>query len=105
MGEAKLVNKENSGLVIRVAGFKKGYRKHVAVQNVDLKVRRGEIYGLIGPDGSGKSSLMKAIAGVQTFDAGEVEVFGTAITSERSAEKTKQFIGFMPQGLGLNLYP
>ena len=105
MDETKVVNKENSGLVIRVAGFKKGYRKHVAVQNVDLQVRRGEIYGLIGPDGSGKSSLMKAIAGVQTFDAGEVEVFGIKLTSERTAEKIKHLIGFMPQGLGLNLYP
>ena len=105
MGETKVVKKQDTELVIRVNEFKKAYRKHVAVQNVDLQVRRGEIYGLIGPDGSGKSSLMKAIAGVQTFDAGEVEVFDTGITSERSAEKTKQFIGFMPQGLGLNLYP
>lgn len=103
MGEAEVVGV--SGPIVKVAGFCKSYRKHLAVRGVDLDIQRGEIYGLIGPDGSGKSSLMKAIAGVLTFDAGEVEVFGTKIVSERSAERIKGRIGFMPQGLGLNLYP
>jgi drug efflux transport system ATP-binding protein len=105
MGETKVVEKKDSIPVIRVSGFKKAYRKHVAVCGVDLSVNSGEIYGLIGPDGSGKSTLMKAIAGVLTFDEGEVEIFGTKIISERTAEKIKHLIGFMPQGLGLNLYP
>jgi ABC-2 type transport system ATP-binding protein len=88
-----------------VSQFVKRYKKHVAVQGVDLEVGRGQIYGLIGPDGSGKSSLMKAIAGVLTYDEGTVEVFGTLVDSERAAERVKQRIGFLPQGLGLNLYP
>jgi len=105
MGEAEVVRKTDSNPVVRVKGFKKSYRKHAALRGVDLEIRPGEIYGLIGPDGGGKSTLMKAIAGVLTFDEGEVAVFGTKITSERTAEKIKQFVGFMPQGLGLNLYP
>ena len=92
-------------IIIRVTEFKKQYRRQVAVNGVDLEVRRGEIYGLIGPDGAGKSSLMKAIAGVLTYDGGTVEVFGTVIDSERAAERVKHRIGFLPQGLGLNLYP
>ena len=92
-------------VVVRVSQFVKRYKKHVAVDGVDLTIRKGEIYGLIGPDGSGKSSLMKAVAGVLTYDAGAVEVFGTVVDSERSAERIKPRIGFMPQGLGLNLYP
>jgi len=91
--------------IVTVAGFVKRYKKHVAVDGVDLTVRKGEIYGLIGPDGSGKSSLMKAIAGVLTYDGGAVDVFGTRIDSERAAERVKQRLGFLPQGLGLNLYP
>jgi ABC-2 type transport system ATP-binding protein len=91
--------------IVRVLGFVKRYKKHVAVQGVDLEIKRGEIYGLIGPDGAGKSSLMKAIAGVLTYDEGAVEVFGTLIDSERAAEQVKQQLGFLPQGLGLNLYP
>jgi ABC-2 type transport system ATP-binding protein len=91
--------------IVRVSGFVKRYKKHVAAQGLDLEVRCGEIYGLIGPDGSGKSSLMKAIAGVLSYEAGAVEVFGVPVDSERAAEQVKQRIGFLPQGLGLNLYP
>jgi ABC-2 type transport system ATP-binding protein len=77
----------------------------MAVQGIDLSVRQGEIYGLIGPDGAGKSSLMKVIAGVLSYEAGAVEVFGVKVDSEPAAEKIKHRLGFLPQGLGLNLYP
>ena len=96
---------QHSDTVVSVSGFVKRYKKHVAVQGVDVEIRKGEIYGLIGPDGAGKSSLMKAIAGVLTYDEGTVEVFGTKVDSERAAERVKQRMGFLPQGLGLNLYP
>ena len=96
---------QRSDVIVRVSGFVKRYKKHEAAQGLDLEVRRGEIYGLIGPDGSGKSSLMKAIAGVLSYEAGAVEVFGVPVDSERAAEQVKQRIGFLPQGLGLNLYP
>lgn len=91
--------------VVKVSSFVKRYKKQMAVGGVDLEIRKGEIYGLIGPDGAGKSSLMKAIAGVLTYDEGTVNVFGTLVDSERAAERVKQRIGFLPQGLGLNLYP
>lgn len=91
--------------IVRLSQFVKRYNRHVAVRGVDLEIHRGEIYGLIGPDGAGKSSLMKAIAGVLTYDEGTVEVFGLTVDSERAAELVKQRIGFLPQGLGLNLYP
>ena len=90
--------------IVRVRDFSKSYRKQLAVDGVDLTVNAGEIYGLIGPDGSGKSTLMKAIAGVLTYDGGQIDVFGETIDSEAAAEKIKGRIGFMPQGLGLNLY-
>ncbi len=91
--------------VARISGFVKKYRQNVAVRNLDLEIHAGEIYGLIGPDGAGKSSLIKAMAGVLSFDQGTVNLFGTNIDSEKSAEIVKPRIGFMPQGLGLNLYP
>ena len=43
---------------------------------------------------------MKAVAGVLSFEAGELEVFGIQIDSERAAERIKSRLGFMPQGLG-----
>lgn len=91
--------------VVRVEGFTKRYKKLVAVNGVDLTIKKGEIYGLIGPDGAGKSSLMKAIAGVLSYETGAVEVFGVKVDSEPAAEKIKNRLGFLPQGLGLNLYP
>ncbi len=103
MGQAALVAAAEPPLV-KVNGFVKRYGRRSAVAGVTLHIRRGEIYGLIGPDGAGKSSLMKSIAGVLSFDAGTVEVFGTSLNSEAAAELVKDRLGFMPQGLGLNLY-
>jgi ABC-2 type transport system ATP-binding protein len=103
--QSSILSPQPSDTIVKVSGFVKHYKKQVAVDGVDLEVRKGEVYGLIGPDGSGKSSLMKAIAGVLTYDGGSVEVFGTVIESERAAERVKQRIGFLPQGLGLSLYP
>ncbi len=90
---------------VAVRGFRKRYRRREVVHGVDLCVPRHGIYGLIGPDGAGKSSLMKAVAGVLSYEGGSVEVFGQPVDSERHAERIKPRLGFMPQGLGLNLYP
>jgi ABC-2 type transport system ATP-binding protein len=103
--QSSVLSPHHSDTIVKVSGFVKRYKKQVAVDGVDLEVRKGEIYGLIGPDGAGKSSLMKAIAGVLTYDEGRVEVFETLVDSERAAELVKERIGFLPQGLGLNLYP
>ncbi|MBW2684270.1 MAG: ATP-binding cassette domain-containing protein, partial [Deltaproteobacteria bacterium] len=94
MGQASLVEQHNSVPAVRVDDFRKSYRKRRAVDGVDFVVQPGEIYGLIGPDGAGKSSLMKAIAGVLTYDDGKVEVFGIQLDSEAAAEKIKGRIGF-----------
>ena len=90
--------------VVRVRGVEKAYGGQNALEGVDLEVERCQIYGLLGPDGAGKSTLMKVVSGVLRHDRGDVEVFGTTVDSERSAELVKDRIGFMPQGLGQNLY-
>jgi ABC-2 type transport system ATP-binding protein len=105
LNEGVVTSTSADDVVVRVQGFGKRYGGREAVSGVDLVVCRGEIYGLIGPDGAGKSTLMKAIAAVLAHDTGEVEVFGTNVRDERSAERVKDRLGFMPQGLGLSLYP
>ena len=105
MGEAALVARETAGPLVRVSGFSKRYRGRVAADGIDLELQAGEVFGLVGPDGAGKSSLMKAVAGVLAFDAGRIDVFGVSLESEAACERVKGRIGFMPQGLGLNLYP
>ncbi|HJV86231.1 MAG TPA: ATP-binding cassette domain-containing protein [Noviherbaspirillum sp.] len=100
MGPSPLVASD----VIRVEGFTKKYGTTHAAGDVNLHVRRGELFGLIGSDGAGKSSLLKSIAGVQTFDAGTVNVLGVSLDSDAACERIKDRIGLMPQGLGQNLY-
>jgi ABC-2 type transport system ATP-binding protein len=96
---------EGPAAVVAVEHLVKRYGARTAVRDVSLAVPRGRIYGLIGPDGAGKSSVLKAIAGVLVHDGGSVRVFDTLLDSERAADRVKGRLGFMPQGLGLNLYP
>lgn len=90
--------------VVLAHALMKSYGSSIAMDGIDLQVDSGEIYGLIGPDGAGKSSLLKSVAGVLAHDGGALQVFGTLINSEKSSELIKDRIGLMPQGLGQNLY-
>ncbi len=79
------------------------YKKHIGIKSASFAAKSGEIIGFIGADGSGKSSLMHAIAGVIRF-LGEISYKGTAYHSPKEAEKIKEYIALMPQGIGLVLY-
>ncbi len=85
-----------------VEGLRKSYRGRVALGGVSLSVEEGEIYGLVGPDGAGKSTLMKVLSGILSFDEGRVSVLGRDVGKE--PEEVKKLISFMPQGIGQNLY-
>jgi len=86
MGEASLVNEQ---AVIKITGLCKSYKKKLAVNAVDLTVKRGEIYGLIGPDGAGKSSLMKAIAGVMSFEQAHWKFLMLMLIPKRRQKRSK----------------
>ncbi|WP_456397222.1 ATP-binding cassette domain-containing protein [Desulfurobacterium sp.] len=92
--------------VVDVKDLRKTYKKGkiVAVDGVSFSVKKQDIYMFVGPDGAGKSSTLKTIAGVLEYDEGEVRLFGYDIKDDRVVEKLKDRIAFMPQGLGLNLY-
>jgi phospholipid/cholesterol/gamma-HCH transport system ATP-binding protein len=68
---------------IVVEGLKNAFGSHVIHENLDLKVRRGEIIGVVGGSGTGKSVLMRSIIGLQTPDEGHIDVLGDVITSAR----------------------
>jgi ABC-2 type transport system ATP-binding protein len=61
---------------ISVRGLRKAYGSRVAVQDVDLEVRRGEIVAVLGPNGAGKTTAVSILEGFLTADAGEVRVLG-----------------------------
>jgi len=93
-------------VVIQAAGLEKHYgrrrRRVEAVRNVSFEVNRGEIFGLIGPDGAGKTSIIQMLAAVLEPDRGAASVGGINVVSD--SDRVKAFVGYMPQGLGLNLY-
>jgi len=74
---------DNGEFAIRVHGLRNALGTHVVHENLDLDVRRGEILGVVGGSGTGKSVLMRAIIGLQIPDAGTIEVLGQSITDAR----------------------
>src|SRR3954468_8997335 len=65
---------------ISLAGVRKAYGDVVAVDGVDLDIRRGEFFTMLGPSGSGKTTCLRMIAGFERPDQGRVELGGTDVT-------------------------
>ncbi|MFZ5753857.1 MAG: ATP-binding cassette domain-containing protein, partial [Bacillota bacterium] len=84
--------------MIKVAGLSKSFGSITAVRNVDLHVEKREIFGLVGPDGAGKTTLMRMICGLITPDRGEITLFGKSLAH---IEKLKENLGYMPQRFSL----
>ena len=72
-----------------------------AVDQVTLSVKQGEIFGLLGPDGAGKTTVMRLLAGLMVPSAGEVWVHGC--NTVNAVDKLRQHISYMPQRFGLYL--
>ncbi|HTI57308.1 MAG TPA: ATP-binding cassette domain-containing protein [Verrucomicrobiae bacterium] len=86
-----------AGPAIRVAGLAKRYGALEAVRGIDLEVRAGEIFGLIGPDGAGKTSTFQVLGGVMEATAGTAELLG------RPARQARSYVGYLTQAF--SLYP
>jgi ABC-2 type transport system ATP-binding protein len=84
-------------LAVSCRGLSFSFGKHVAVDNVDLEVRRGEIFGLLGPNGAGKTTAIRVVTTLRRPTAGQVEVFGLDVRHE--AMRVRRMIGYVPQEL------
>ncbi len=89
----------NDTLAIETTGLQKTFNATVAVSELNLAIRRGELYGLVGPDGAGKTTTMRLLTGIMTPTAGEARVAGYSVLTD--AERIKERIGYMPQRFGL----
>ena len=85
------------GIVTR--GLRKEFRGRVAVESLDLEVRRGEIFGLLGPNGSGKTTTIRMLTGLIAPTAGSATVVGVDVV--REPEQVRKRIGYMSQKFGL----
>ena len=86
---------------IRTHQLRRTFGERVAVAGLDLDVQPGEIFGLVGPDGAGKTTTMRMLTGILPPSGGSAEVAGCDVT--RDSEKLKDHIGYMSQRFGL--YP
>ena len=80
--------------MLRVQNLIKQFGTNAAVNDVSFEIRPGEIYSIIGPNGSGKTTIIKTIVGLLRPSGGSVEVGGFDVV--RQSIKTKSFIGYIP---------
>ena len=81
--------------VVRVEGLVKRYGDLLALDHFDLRIARGEIFGLLGPNGSGKTTTINCILQLLTYDRGTIELFGQPMAPDRYDLKRR--IGVVPQ--------
>ncbi|MGH7532665.1 MAG: ABC transporter ATP-binding protein [Gemmatimonadales bacterium] len=86
-------------LAVRTRGLRKVFGQVVAVDGLDLEIPRGQILGLLGANGSGKTTTIRMLCGLLEPTAGDATVVGFDIL--REAEKVRRRIGYMSQKFGL----
>ncbi len=87
--------------VLVIRNFTKKYGELVAVRDLDLKIRKGEIFGLLGPNGAGKSTTIRTCLGLLHKTAGNIEIFG--MDPHQNSSAIRRRIGYIPSDFGL--YP
>ena len=89
----------NNNIIIETKNLVKKFKKIVAVNGLNLSVRKGEIFGLVGPDGAGKTTTIRMLAAVMNPTEGHATVAG--YDTVKRAEPIKRIIGYMPQRFSL----
>ena len=85
-----------NGYAVRLEGVTKRFGKHTAVSSLDLEIPRGVICGLLGPNGSGKTTSIRMIMGILHPDEGRVDLFG------RDPDETRRTkVGYLPEERGV----
>lgn len=99
-------------MVIRIQDLKKSFHSRAVIDGISIDVTKGDLVAIIGPSGCGKSTLLRCINGLETSDAGSVEVFGTELKSpdqigqkefQKRSLTVRQKVGMVFQNF--NLFP
>ena len=81
--------------MIEVSSLSKRYGKHLAVDNANFSIQKGEIVGFLGPNGAGKSTIMNIMTGYLSLTAGHVSIDGFDFM--KNPEEAKKRIGYLPE--------
>ncbi|WP_127112960.1 LPS export ABC transporter ATP-binding protein [Shimia sediminis] len=93
------VTEGNSGL--QVKNLRKSYRKRVVIRDFSMELNRGEVVGLLGPNGSGKTTTFYAVAGLIMPEGGSVTIDGRDATRLPMYRRAKLGIGYLPQEMSI----
>jgi ABC-2 type transport system ATP-binding protein len=86
-------------IAIKTLNLRKTFEDNVAVDNLNLEIQRGELFGLVGPDGAGKTTIMRLLSAILQPTSGDAWIAGHSIHGEE--ERIKEKIGYMSQRFGL----
>ncbi|WP_316186154.1 ABC transporter ATP-binding protein, partial [Bradyrhizobium sp. SZCCHNR31011] len=89
----------DDGIAIDVHGLTKSFGGREVVHDLSMRVKRGSIYGFLGPNGSGKTTTIRMLCGLLTPDSGEGRCLGFDI--RRDADRIKRRVGYMTQRFSL----
>ncbi|HAV89706.1 MAG TPA: ABC transporter ATP-binding protein, partial [Eubacterium sp.] len=84
-----------SETVVKINNLVKRYKELIAVDNFNMEIKKGEIFGLLGPNGSGKTTTINCILSLLRYDKGEIEIFGEKMSPKRNDIKRR--IGIVSQ--------
>ena len=87
--------------LLEVKALQAAYGRVPVLHGVDFHVEEGEILGVLGHNGMGKSTLLKTVMGIVTATGGAIEYAGHDITREPTSERARRGIGYVPQGRGI----
>lgn len=87
--EAITIQPDDFDIAIRIRGLVNRFGDDVVHENLDLDVRTGEIIGIVGGSGTGKSVMMRSIIGLQAPASGDIEVFGRTLDTITDAEESR----------------
>ncbi|WP_431777894.1 ABC transporter ATP-binding protein [Ottowia caeni] len=87
--------------LLRASGLKVAYGGIQAVKGVDFEVREGELVSLIGSNGAGKTTIMKAITGMLPLNDGDIEYVGRSIKGRGPWDLVKEGLAMVPEGRGV----
>ena len=92
--------------IVKIENLVKRYKELIAVDHLNLSIEEGEIFGLLGPNGSGKTTTINCLLSLLAFDKGSIKVFGKEMTP--SSYDIKKQIGVVMQEVAvieqLNVY-